>query len=213
MDQPVKNLSAMQETWVWSLDWEDPLEKGKATHSSILAWRIHSGLENSWTIQSMGSVICYFYHQKKFHYVFEKRVDWWCILAFSIGLSERRLWNWIWNTISGTSTENNYPWRGQHKAICKSWMVLCGAVYVCFKCGRNFTQGSHIMKHQLIHPVEKYYCPDCGKYFSNSSNFIRHQWNHWHYSSSFLWHQLTHTSVSWVRPHECPWVPRVCSEV
>ena len=32
--------SAMQETWVPSLDWGDPLEKGKATHSSILAWRI-----------------------------------------------------------------------------------------------------------------------------------------------------------------------------
>ena len=30
----------MRKTWVWSLDWEDPLEKGKATHSSILAWRI-----------------------------------------------------------------------------------------------------------------------------------------------------------------------------
>ena len=38
--QLVKNLSAMQETWVWPLGWEDPLEKGKATHSSILAWRI-----------------------------------------------------------------------------------------------------------------------------------------------------------------------------
>ena len=35
--QLVKNPPAMQETWVWSLDWEDPLEKGKATHSSILA--------------------------------------------------------------------------------------------------------------------------------------------------------------------------------
>ena len=33
----VKNLPAMQETWVRSLDWEDPLEKGEATHSSILA--------------------------------------------------------------------------------------------------------------------------------------------------------------------------------
>ena len=32
--------TAMQETWVWSLGWEDPLEKGMATHSSILAWRI-----------------------------------------------------------------------------------------------------------------------------------------------------------------------------
>jgi len=38
--QLVKNLSAMQETWFLSLDWEDLLEKGKATHSSILAWRM-----------------------------------------------------------------------------------------------------------------------------------------------------------------------------
>jgi len=38
--QLVKNLPTMQETWVQSLGWEDPLEKGKATHSSILAWRI-----------------------------------------------------------------------------------------------------------------------------------------------------------------------------
>ena len=36
----VKNLSAMQETWVQSLGQEDPLEEGMATHSSILAWRI-----------------------------------------------------------------------------------------------------------------------------------------------------------------------------
>ena len=35
-----KESAAMQETWVWSLCWEDPLKKGKATHSSILAWRI-----------------------------------------------------------------------------------------------------------------------------------------------------------------------------
>ena len=38
--QMVKNLPAMWETWVWSLGWEDPLEEGMATHSSILAWRI-----------------------------------------------------------------------------------------------------------------------------------------------------------------------------
>ena len=36
----VKNLTAMQETWVQSLGQEDPLEKGTATHSIILAWRI-----------------------------------------------------------------------------------------------------------------------------------------------------------------------------
>ena len=38
--QLVKNPPAMQETWVRTLGWEDPLEKEKATHSSILAWRI-----------------------------------------------------------------------------------------------------------------------------------------------------------------------------
>ena len=38
--QLVKNLPAMRETWVWSLGWEDPLEKAKTTHSSTLAWRI-----------------------------------------------------------------------------------------------------------------------------------------------------------------------------
>ena len=38
--QTVKNLPAMWETWVRSLGWEDPLEEGMATHSSIFAWRI-----------------------------------------------------------------------------------------------------------------------------------------------------------------------------
>ena len=42
--QLVKNLPAMQETWVQSLGWEDPLEKGKATHSSIMA------LRRPWTV-------------------------------------------------------------------------------------------------------------------------------------------------------------------
>ena len=40
MAQLLKNLLAMRETWVRHLSWEDPLEKGTATHSSILAWRI-----------------------------------------------------------------------------------------------------------------------------------------------------------------------------
>ena len=44
-----KNLPVMQETWVQSLGWEDPLEKGKANHSSFLAWR------NPWAVQSLGS--------------------------------------------------------------------------------------------------------------------------------------------------------------
>ena len=50
----VKNLSAMQETQVPSLTWEDALEKEMATHSSILAWRI-SWTEESGGLQSIGS--------------------------------------------------------------------------------------------------------------------------------------------------------------
>ena len=46
--QKAKNLSAMQRTWVRSLGWEDPPEKGKATHSSILAWRIPMDREAWW---------------------------------------------------------------------------------------------------------------------------------------------------------------------
>ena len=40
MAQKVKNLPVVRETWVLSLGWEDPLEEGMATHSSMLAWRI-----------------------------------------------------------------------------------------------------------------------------------------------------------------------------
>ena len=52
--QLVKNLPAMQETWVQSLDWEDPLEKEMATHSSVLPWRI-PWTEEPGGLQSMGS--------------------------------------------------------------------------------------------------------------------------------------------------------------
>ena len=52
--QMVKNLPAMQETWVRSLGWEDPLEKRTVTHSSILAWRI-PWTEEPGRLQSMGS--------------------------------------------------------------------------------------------------------------------------------------------------------------
>ena len=49
----VKNLSAKQETWVPSLDQEDPLEQEMATHSSILAWKM-PGAEEPYRLQSMG---------------------------------------------------------------------------------------------------------------------------------------------------------------
>ena len=55
-----KNLPAMQETWVQSVGWKDPLEKGVATHSSILAWRIPwteepGGLQVHWGCKDSGT--------------------------------------------------------------------------------------------------------------------------------------------------------------
>ena len=50
--QLIKNLPAMRETWVRSLGWEDPLEKGTATHSSILAGEVH-GLYSPWGWSTM----------------------------------------------------------------------------------------------------------------------------------------------------------------
>ena len=52
VDQTVKNLPAMRQTWIGSLGWEDPLEEGMATHSSILAWEI-PGTEEPGGLQSM----------------------------------------------------------------------------------------------------------------------------------------------------------------
>ena len=54
--QTVKNLPAMQEIWVWSPGWEEPMEKGRATHSSILAWRIPSTLAgySPWSHKELG---------------------------------------------------------------------------------------------------------------------------------------------------------------
>ena len=52
--QMVKNMSAVQETWVQSLDWEDPLKKEMATHSRILVWRIPQTEELD-RLQSMGA--------------------------------------------------------------------------------------------------------------------------------------------------------------
>ena len=76
----VKNPLAMSETWVRSLGWEDPLEKGKATHSSILAWRIpwtksmglqrvgHNGVT---FIFNQCNILCYL--QKSITYIDYKR--------------------------------------------------------------------------------------------------------------------------------------------
>ena len=70
--QLVKNLPAMWETWVQSLGWEDPLEKGTATHFSILAWRI------PWTVTRQASLSMG---------ILQARILEWVVMPFSRGSS------------------------------------------------------------------------------------------------------------------------------
>ena len=67
--QLVKNLPTMQETWVRPLGWEDPLEKGKATHYSILASRI------PWTVGLVHEVTKSWTQRSTFHFHFSVSVD------------------------------------------------------------------------------------------------------------------------------------------
>ena len=62
--QLVKNPPAMWETWVRSLGWEDPLEKGKATHSGILAWRIPWGRKESDMTERLSLSLFHLYSSK-----------------------------------------------------------------------------------------------------------------------------------------------------
>ena len=98
MAQLVKNLPAMWETWVWSLGWEDPLEKGKATHTSILAWKFHG--------QSTGS------HSRTwwsdFHFSLLLRVGWFCLPGTEIKNSLMQLDPWV-GKIRGEG--NGYPFQ------------------------------------------------------------------------------------------------------
>ena len=73
--QMVKNLPAMQETWVLSMDWEFPLEKRKATHSRIMAWRI------PWTVWSMGSQSQTWLSNFHFHHTLFYTVALFCSLS------------------------------------------------------------------------------------------------------------------------------------
>ena len=96
MAQTVKNMPVMQETWAQSSGWEDPLEKGMETHSSILAWRI------PWSEESGGLHIhaCVLSHFSRVrlcdpidcslpgssvHGIFQARVLEWVAISFSKG--------------------------------------------------------------------------------------------------------------------------------
>ena len=73
--QMVKNPRAMQETWVQFLGWEDPMEKGKATHSSILAWK---------NLMDRGA------WQATVHGILQARILEWVAISFSRGSSQPR---------------------------------------------------------------------------------------------------------------------------
>ena len=115
--QLVKNPPAVWETWVQSLGWEDPLEKGKATHSSILAWRI------PWTVWSMGS-------QKVRH-------DW---VAFTFTFFPQRLAQELWNVVwtVGTLPTHTHTHTHAHTQTCThehsglSWDEFPGSKIVHF---------------------------------------------------------------------------------
>ena len=89
MTQLVKNLPTIWETWVWSLGWEDPLEKGKATHSSILAWRIPWTVPSMW-LQRVGHdsavfTFWYFTSRMKKRKKASKGIQGWCVYSL-----------WLW---------------------------------------------------------------------------------------------------------------------
>ena len=84
--QVVKNPPAMWETWLQPLGWEDPLEKGKATSSSILAWRI------PWTIQSQTQLINFHHSVSKWQLKKKKKTLPW--IHRKLGLTDTEDLRW-----------------------------------------------------------------------------------------------------------------------
>ena len=77
MAQLVKNPPAMRETWVQSLGWDDPLEKGKAAHSSILAWRFPwtvSGVAELDMTEQLSFYYFFFVDDRKVLYIFQRLI-------------------------------------------------------------------------------------------------------------------------------------------
>ena len=102
MAQLVKNPPAMRETWVGSQGWEDSLEKGKATHSSILAWRIPwtvHGVVKSWTWLS------------NFHFTFTFRD---AVNSVIQSIIFKKSLFWLKRKILSSNKTNNFL----HKGIC-----------------------------------------------------------------------------------------------
>ena len=93
--QLVKNPPAMRETWIQSLGWEDPLEEGIATHSSILAWRIRMD-RRAWWLQSSSSSVTQSFltlcdpMDYSVHGILQARILEWVAFPFSRGSSQPR---------------------------------------------------------------------------------------------------------------------------
>ena len=75
MAQMVKNLPATWQTWVRSLSWEDPLEKGTATHSNILTWR--NSMERGAQQATVHGVVKSWTRLSDFHFYFQDKEDHW----------------------------------------------------------------------------------------------------------------------------------------
>ena len=133
VDQLVKNQLAMQETWVRFLGWEDALEKGKANHSSILAWRI------PWAVESMGS-------QRAGHN--------WVTFTFPNPQNKQKSWRSQTNDISifwgiGSSIDSlKVPgfWRVE-KHCSFSTGEVGGLFHFSFRHLRNYTYVLRVTKH------------------------------------------------------------------
>ena len=137
----------MWETWVRSLDWEDPLEKGKATHSSILAWRIPwTTVTKNWTQLSNFHFHSLFLHfQEKFFFFFFLRKSW-KLICFHRHHTVYTAWgvsDFLWKTdpaiIDQTSSAergamergHQQGLRGVESDLCENSLV-CGWVCVLF---------------------------------------------------------------------------------
>ena len=179
MAQTVKKLPVMQETWVWSLDWEDPLEKGMATHSSILAWRI-PWTEEPGRIQLIGS-------QRVGH-------DWVTFSSSHVWMWEldyKENWapkNWcFWTVMLEKTLESPLDWKGFQPVHLKgnqSWVLI----------GRTDVEAETPIlwppdaKNWLIRKD-----PDAGKDWGQEEKRTTEdemvRWLHWLNGHGFVWTQ------------------------
>ena len=117
MAQTVKNPPAIRETWVWSLVWEDPLEEGRATHSSILVWRIPMDRGAWWATV---------------HGILQARILEWVAIPFSRGSSWPRD-QFLPSKPPGKPlhTERHCFWNGLYRPLCWDTTFVLEEVASC----------------------------------------------------------------------------------